>query len=191
MGPPHVTRKQRLTVVLLLNLALVAGLVAVGLMAHSLAVLAAGSDYLLDAAAIGVALLAIRLSARPASAARPLGYPNATRVAALVNAGWLLALELVVAVAAVDRLARGTPAVHGLPVLVTSGIAALVMAAGALVLRADEMMMMMMSPESGMCPSRRCCSTPSRMPPRRRGQPWRAASSWLRADGTGWTPRWR
>ena len=138
MGPPHVTRKQRLTVVLLLNLALVAGLVAVGLTAHSLAVLAAGSDYLLDAAAIGVALLAIRLSARPASAARPLGYPNATRVAALVNAGWLLALELVVAVAAVDRLARGTPAVHGLPVLVTSGIAALVMAAGALVLRADE-----------------------------------------------------
>ena len=138
MGPPHVTRKQRLTVVLLLNLALVAGLVAVGLTAHSLAVLAAGSDYLLDAAAVGVALLAIRLSARPASAARPLGYPNATRVAALVNAGWLLVLELVVAVAAVDRLARGTLAVHGLPVLVASGIAALVMAAGALVLRADE-----------------------------------------------------
>jgi cobalt-zinc-cadmium efflux system protein len=133
-----VTRTQRLTVVLLLNLALVAGLVAVGLTAHSLAVLAAGSDYLLDAAAVGVALLAIRLSARPASAARPLGYPNATRVAALVNAGWLLVLELVVAVAAVDRLARGTPAVHGLPVLVASGIAALVMAAGALVLRADE-----------------------------------------------------
>jgi cobalt-zinc-cadmium efflux system protein len=133
-----VTRKQRLTVVLLLNLALVAGLVAVGLTAHSLAVLAAGSDYLLDAAAVGVALLAIRLSARPASAARPLGYPNATRVAALVNAGWLLVLELVVAVAAVDRLARGAPAVHGLPVLVASGIAALVMAAGALVLRADE-----------------------------------------------------
>ena len=132
------TRKQRLTVVLLLNLALVAGLVAVGLTAHSLAVLAAGSDYLLDAAAVGVALLAIRLSARPASAARPLGYPNATRVAALVNVGWLLALELVVAVVAVDRLARGTPAVHGLPVLVASGIAALVMAAGALVLRADE-----------------------------------------------------
>ncbi len=132
------TRKQRLTVVLLLNLALVAGLVVAGLTAHSLAVLAAGSDYLLDAAAVGVALLAIRLSARPASAARPLGYPNATRVAALVNAGWLLVLEVVVAVAAVDRLARGTPAVHGLPVLVASGIAALVMAAGALVLRADE-----------------------------------------------------
>ena len=132
------TRKQRLTVVLLLNLALVAGLVVAGLTAHSLAVLAAGSDYLLDAAAVGVALLAIRLSARPANAARPLGYPNATRVAALVNAGWLLVLEVVVAVAAVDRLARGTPAVHGLPVLVASGIAALVMTAGALVLRADE-----------------------------------------------------
>jgi cobalt-zinc-cadmium efflux system protein len=138
VGSPQVTRQQRLIVVLVLNLGLVAGLVAVGLTAHSLAVLAAGSDYLLDAAAVGVALLAIRLSARPASRARPRGYPNATSVAALVNAGWLLVLELLVIVAAVDRLVTGTPAVRGLPVLVVSGIAALVMAFGALVLRRDE-----------------------------------------------------
>jgi cobalt-zinc-cadmium efflux system protein len=132
-----VSRTQRLVVVLALNLALVAGLVTVGVTAHSLAVLAAGSDYLLDAAGVGVALLAIRLSARPASRNRPMGYPNATSVAALVNAGWLLLLELLVASAAVDRLLTGTPQVDGLPVLVVSGIAALVMAAGALVLHAD------------------------------------------------------
>jgi cation diffusion facilitator family transporter len=124
-------------VVLALNLALVAGLVTVGVTAHSLAVLAAGSDYLLDAAAVGVALLAIRLSARPASRTRPMGYPNATSVAALVNGGWLLLLELLVAIAAVDRLLTGTAQVDGLPVLVVSSIAALVMAAGALVLHAD------------------------------------------------------
>jgi cobalt-zinc-cadmium efflux system protein len=59
-------------------------------------------------------------------------------VAALVNAGWLLLLELLVAGAAVDRLVTRTPAVSGLPVLVVSGIAALVMAAGALVLRGDS-----------------------------------------------------
>jgi cobalt-zinc-cadmium efflux system protein len=123
--------------VLALNLALVAGLVTVGVTAHSLAVLAAGSDYLLDAAGVGVALLAIRLSARSASRTRPMGYPNATSVAALVNAGWLLLLELLVASAAVDRLLTGTHQVDGLPVLVVSGIAALVMAAGALVLHAD------------------------------------------------------
>ena len=131
------SRKQRLLVVLVLNLVLVAGLVTVGVTAHSLAVLAAGSDYLLDAAGVGVALLAIRLSSRPASRARPRGYPNATSVAALVNCGWLLALELLVAGTAVDRLVTGAPPVRGLQVLVVSSIAALVMAAGALVLRGD------------------------------------------------------
>ncbi|MGD0683752.1 MAG: cation diffusion facilitator family transporter [Streptosporangiaceae bacterium] len=128
------SRTQRLAVVLVLNLALVAGLGTVGATAHSLAVLAAGGDYLLDAAGVGLALLAIRLSARPAGRGRPAGYPNAQRLAALVNGGWLLVLELLVTGAAADRLIRGTPAVDGLPVLVVSAIAALGMAAGALVL---------------------------------------------------------
>jgi cobalt-zinc-cadmium efflux system protein len=132
-----VSRTRRLVVVLVLNLALVAALVTMGITAHSLAVLAEGSDYLLDAAGVGVALLAIWLSARPASPARPHGYPNATSIAALINAGWLLILELLVAGAAIDRLATGTPQVHGLPVLVVSGVAALVMTAGALILHGD------------------------------------------------------
>jgi cobalt-zinc-cadmium efflux system protein len=120
-----------------LNLALVASLIVVGLIAHSLAVFAEGSDYLLDAAGVGVALLAIRLAARPTSRARPNGYPKATSVAALVNAGWLLILELLVAGAAADRLITGTPQVGGLAVLVVSGVAALVMAIGALILHGD------------------------------------------------------
>jgi len=85
-----------LVVVLVLNLALVAALVIVGMTAHSLAVLAEGSDYLLDAAGVAVALLAIRLSARPASRARP----SPTDIAALVNCGWLLVLEVLVVSAA-------------------------------------------------------------------------------------------
>jgi cobalt-zinc-cadmium efflux system protein len=129
------SRAQRLFIVLALNLALVAALVAVGVTAHSLAVLAEGGDYLLDAAGVGVALLAIRLSARPASRARPEGPPKAPNVAALINAGWLLALEVIVAAAAVNRLITGPPQVDGLPVLVVSSIAALVMAGGALILR--------------------------------------------------------
>jgi cobalt-zinc-cadmium efflux system protein len=131
------SRPQRLTVVLALNLALVAGLVAVGVGAHSLAVLAEGGDYLLDAAGVGVALLAIRLSTRPASRARPQGHPNATSVAALVNGGWLLVLELLVAGLAADRLLTRTSRVDGWPVLVVSGIAALAMGAGAFILRGD------------------------------------------------------
>jgi cobalt-zinc-cadmium efflux system protein len=129
-----VSRVQRLIVVLVLNLALVAGLVAVGVGAHSLGVLAEGGDYLLDAAGAGLALLAIRLSARRAHRWRL----SPTGAAALVNAGWLLLLELIVAGASIDRLATRTPQVHGLPVLVASGIAAVVMTAGALVLRGDD-----------------------------------------------------
>src|SRR5207244_12183325 len=92
IGSPHMSRTQRLLVVLILNLALVAGLVAVGVTAHSLAVMAEGGDYLLDAAGVGVALLAIHLSARRASGARPEAYPNATSVAALDTGAWLLVL---------------------------------------------------------------------------------------------------
>jgi cobalt-zinc-cadmium efflux system protein len=129
------SRTERLLVVLALNLGLVAVLVAVGVMAHSLAVLAEGGDYLLDAAGVGVALLAIRLSRRPAGGGRGEGVSKAPNVAALINAGWLLVLEVIVAAAAVGRLVTGTGPVDGLPVLVVSGIAALVMAGGAFILR--------------------------------------------------------
>jgi len=132
------SRTQRLIVVLVLNLGLVVGLVAVGVTARSIAVLAEGGDYLLDAAGVAVALLAIWLAARPPTHTRPGGYPNATSVAALINAGWLLILEVLVAVAALDRLVTHTVPVDGLPVLVMSGVAAVAMLAGALVLRADE-----------------------------------------------------
>ena len=131
------SRTWRLTIVLALNLGLVTALVIVGLAAHSLAVLAAGVDYLADAAAIGVSLFAIRLASRPPSRARPDGYPNATNIAAVVNAGWLLVLNIAIIVAAIQRLAAGTRRVEGLPVLIVSGIAAGVMLAGALVLLGD------------------------------------------------------
>jgi cobalt-zinc-cadmium efflux system protein len=132
------SRTRRLIVVLVLNLGLVAGLIAVGVTAHSIAVLAEGGDYLLDAAGVAVALLAIRLAARPTTRARPEGYPNATTIAALINAGWLLILELLVAAVALDRLVTRRVPVNGLAVLVVSGVAALVMLAGALILRGDE-----------------------------------------------------
>lgn len=118
----------------MLNLVLVAGLVIVGVSAHSLAVLAAGGDYLLDAAGVGVALFAIRRAAR----SRMDGHLGPTDIAALVNAGWLLVLEFLVAGAALDRLVNRTPQVDGLPVLIVSVVAALVMGAGALILHRDQ-----------------------------------------------------
>lgn len=132
------SRSARLWAVLVLNIALVGALVAVGASARSLGVLAEGADYLADAAAIGVSLFAIWLSGRPVTSARPQGYPKATAFAALVNGGWLLMLTTFVVAAAIDRLAHGVRVVHGLPMLVASGIAALVMLVGALILGGDE-----------------------------------------------------
>ncbi len=131
------TRSKRLLVALLLNLVLVVGLVAVGASAHSLGVLAAGADYLADAAAIGFALLAIWLSDRPPTARRPGGHPRANAIAALVNGSWLLVLSVLIVASAADRLISGTPAVHGLPVLIVSGIAAAAMIVAAVILGGD------------------------------------------------------
>jgi cobalt-zinc-cadmium efflux system protein len=95
---------------------------------HSLGVLAAGVDYLADAAAIGVAVLAIRLTAR---------FPKANALAAAVNAGWLFVLCTLLIATGIGRLVAGTPEVHGLPVLVMSAIAGVVMTAAAVVLGID------------------------------------------------------
>lgn len=81
------SRTARPLVVSWLNLALVAGLVVVGLTAHSLGVLAEGADYLADAAAVAVSLFAIRLSQRTTSTGPAGRVPPAGLVAALVNAG--------------------------------------------------------------------------------------------------------
>jgi cobalt-zinc-cadmium efflux system protein len=126
-----VSRTRRLAVVLLLNLGLVTALAVVGVAAHSLAVFATGADYLADAAAIGVSLLAIWV------ASQPRGHPKATTVAALVNAVWLLVLNIAIIAAAIWHLAAGAHRVDGLPVLIVSAIAATAMLAGALILGGD------------------------------------------------------
>lgn len=123
-----VTRTGRLAVALLLNLVLVGGLAYVAVSAHSLGVLAAGIDYLADAAAIALAVAALRRSAR---------QPTANVVAVVVNAGWLLVLSVVVVAIGIDRIVARTGQVDGLPVVVMSAVAALVMSLAAVVLRVD------------------------------------------------------
>jgi cobalt-zinc-cadmium efflux system protein len=130
------SKARRLGLVLLLNLLMVAALVVVGATAHSLGVLAAGVDYLADAAAIGVSLTAIWLAQQPARQYRRWADP--THIAALVNAGWLLALNVWVAVTAIRRLVSGATEVHGLPVLIVSATAAVVMWVGAVMLGGDR-----------------------------------------------------
>lgn len=111
-----------------INLAMVVSLLLVGLLAHSLAVLASGADYLGDALGAGLSLLALRLSRRSD------GHSKATSLAALANSSLLLLVTLAMAIVAASRLAGGTPAVEGLPVVVVSVIAAVAMAGCALIL---------------------------------------------------------
>lgn len=114
---------------LILNLSLVGALVTVGVTAHSIGVMAAGADYLADAAGIGIAIVAFPLSRR---------HPRAHSIAAMVNGGWLLLLSALVVVAALSRLISGTPSVRGLPVLTMSSIAMIFMVVAAFVLRVDR-----------------------------------------------------
>lgn len=132
------SRTTRLTVVLCLNLVLIIALVVVGLMAHSLGVLAAAGDYFADAVGIGVGLVAIMLSRRPPTVQRPQGHPRATTFAALLNGALLLLIVVFVIVEGVHRLAVGTGHVHGVPMVIASSVAAMAMVVGALILSNDE-----------------------------------------------------
>jgi cobalt-zinc-cadmium efflux system protein len=127
-----------LSIVLALNLALFAGLVAVGLVANSVSVLAAAGDTIGDCLGLVLGLIAVALRDRDPR------HPHAQRpiaVAALVNAIILTAVTVSVVVESVARLAAGSPPVSGLPVTIVSVITMLVMLAGAVVLgrsAADE-----------------------------------------------------
>jgi cobalt-zinc-cadmium efflux system protein len=123
-----VSQRRRLTVVLGLNVAMIAVLVVVGLAAQSLAVVGEGADYAADSVGLLLGLLAVTLRDRAG------GRSRAPVVVAAVNGTALLVVTALVVAGAVRRLVLGTPEVHGLSVLVVSAVAALVMVAGALVL---------------------------------------------------------
>jgi len=112
-----------------LNLLMIAWLLIAGLFAHSLSLIAEGGDFLADSVALALGLLAIHLRDHR-------GSEHATTWVALVNAAWLLALSLAVVLTAARRLLTRSPEVHGLPVLIVSAIAGLVMLAAALTLGA-------------------------------------------------------
>ena len=122
------TQETRLILVLILNLVMIVGLVVTGLSSHSLGVLAAGGDYLADAAAIGISIIALYASRHPG------GYPKATSYAALINVIFLLAVTVYVVVEAVRRLYTHTYQIEALPVAIVGAVAAIVMIAGAFIL---------------------------------------------------------
>jgi cobalt-zinc-cadmium efflux system protein len=122
------SQDRRLALVLAINLAMVAGLLTVGLVAHSLGVLASAADYLGDALGAGLSLAALRLNRREH------GHERATTRAALVNSSFLLIATLAVGAEAIRRLIVGAPSIHGAPVIVISVVAAAAMIGCAFIL---------------------------------------------------------
>ena len=122
------SQRRRLQIVLALNVAMIAAMVIVGMAAGSLGVVAAGADYIADSAAIALGILAVSMRAHKGERSKAPTY------VAGINASALLAVSAFVLVAGVERLANGTPEVHGLPVLIVSAIATAVMVVGVFVL---------------------------------------------------------
>jgi cobalt-zinc-cadmium efflux system protein len=118
-------------------LGLIAGFMVVevvgGVLASSLALLSDAAHMLTDAAAIGLALVAARLAARPAGGRFTFGFGRAEILSAQVNGAALLVLAGVIAIEAIRRL-FAPPNVEGGFVLVVglAGAAFNVVAAWAL-----------------------------------------------------------
>jgi cobalt-zinc-cadmium efflux system protein len=130
-GKAPSSQSRRLAIVLALNLALIGGLVTVGIAARSVSVLAAAGDTLADAVALVLGIIAVALRDRDPH------HPRANRpiaMVALINATILIAVTVSVAIEAIIRLRQGSTAVLGLPMAAVSLVTVTVMIAGALVL---------------------------------------------------------
>ncbi|MEI8392962.1 MAG: cation diffusion facilitator family transporter [Actinomycetes bacterium] len=125
------TQQKRLILVLGLNVAMIAGLLIVGLASRSLGVLAAGGEYIADSVAILLGIMAIQI------AKHPHGHPKATIYVALVNGVVLLIVTGFVIVGGVRRLITHTPHIHGLSVPIVSVIAMVTMLVAAFILGKD------------------------------------------------------
>jgi cobalt-zinc-cadmium efflux system protein len=89
---------------LALILAFMALEVVAGILAHSLALISDAAHMLTDAAALGLALVALRLAARPARGAMTYGFQRVEVLAAQVNGITLLVLAGAIVYSAVGRL---------------------------------------------------------------------------------------
>ena len=94
----------RLWIALALILGLMAGEVAAGFLANSLALLSDAAHMLTDAAAIGLSILALRLARRPPGGAMTFGLKRVEILSAQVNGVTLLILAAVIGIEAVRRL---------------------------------------------------------------------------------------
>lgn len=110
-GPGNDARALKLALGLLVGF--MAGEVVVGVVAHSLALLADAGHMLADAGALVGALWAIRLAARPVSERWSYGLKRAEILSAAVNGVLLVTTSFVVLAEAIQRLVHPLPVAAG------------------------------------------------------------------------------
>lgn len=125
---------------LALLIAYMIGEVVVAVTSHSLALLSDAGHMLTDAGAIGVAIWAMRLAARPARGSWTFGWKRAEILSALGNGVSMLVIAALVVVEAIRRLsATDDASVNGTAVLATALVGVVVnIAAAWLLARANR-----------------------------------------------------
>ncbi len=118
---------------LALIVALMAGEIVAGILAHSLALLSDAAHMLTDAAAIALSLLALRLAARPAFGNLTFGFARAEILSAQANGVTLLVLALLIVYGGVRHLISPPPT-KGVVLLAVAGVGLVVNVAATRVL---------------------------------------------------------
>src|ERR1700686_5306788 len=111
------SRGSALKLALALTCVVLAVELAGGLISHSLALLSDAGHVLTDVFALGLAWFAVSQANRPADARRSYGYHRVSILAALVNSVTLIVIVLVIAYAAIQRLAHPEPVQGGVVIV--------------------------------------------------------------------------
>jgi cobalt-zinc-cadmium efflux system protein len=132
------TDRRALTIALVLVVALMAGEIVAGMIAHSLALLADAGHMLTDAAALAFALVASAMAARPAAGRWTFGYSRLEILAAQANGITLGLLALWIVWSAVHRLIDPQDVRGGLVLAVALGGALVSLIASVVLARASR-----------------------------------------------------
>jgi cobalt-zinc-cadmium efflux system protein len=120
-GDEVAANRRRLAMALVMTATYMVAEVIGGLASNSLALLADAGHMFSDAAALGLSLVAVVLAQRPATAQRTYGFHRAEILAALTNGAALLALSVLIAREAWERLSAPPEVQGGLMLAVACG----------------------------------------------------------------------
>ena len=132
----HVQVSRKLLLASIATFAFVIVELGIGVVANSLALIGDALHNFTDTLALLLALFAVRLEKKPATAEKSYGYHRAGVVTAFINAGTLVALTIYIFVEAIHRL-RTEHAVDARWMMITAAVAVLLNTAITLALR-DE-----------------------------------------------------